>query len=476
MKLGSIALLVACTLAWPVHAQVTLTLTPDSSVIARSGTGVTTVDRGKAIVAAQVAGNEDTTTCEPYGRTSSANGRAAVTPSAAASGASLSYRLDAAAGASGGHYRTGTCIANRRIGFTGHDTEATADAVATAVVRIRFDQGRPNVPYFLKLSRSQRGNSQNDQLTGPDGKVIPLSSPDSPFPIILSKPGQDYFLRTTVSAIARNGGGCCSDQASATADVTVAVEPAPLLFGGHQGGFIAGGLQTESYKNVAVVLLEGLPHCTATLVSPGVLVTAAHCVCQEARNGKVDKGRCHMTREKLDAGKVTAAFGSVYSQPLFPPIEVKDAQYPEDPPKVFDPVSLSHDVAVLYLKSRVNFAGVSPSALHAGTPSWQQIKAQGKKLIFVGFGYNMLNNEKVGIGIKREAAWAISGYDDHAISFSTPGTSTCSGDSGGPAFLEHNNALILVAVTSGGDKVACTYGFDMRVDAYLDWLQPRITQ
>jgi secreted trypsin-like serine protease len=245
--------------------------------------------------------------------------------------------------------------------------------------------------------------------------------------------------------------------------MAVSVEPAPLLFAGGQNGFISGGMQTESYRNVAVILLEGLPHCTATLVSADVLVTAAHCV----------KG--YMTKDKLLSGKVAVAFGSVYSQPLFPPIDVVSANYPDNGDMIFNSKTLRHDIAVLYLKNPVSFTGIVPSKLHTGTPSWEQIKSQHTNLIFVGFGFNMLNNEKSGLGIKREASWAISGYDDYAVSFSTPGTNTCNGDSGGPAFLEISNSLILAAVTSGGDDVACTYGFDTRIDAYLDWLKPRIT-
>jgi secreted trypsin-like serine protease len=241
----------------------------------------------------------------------------------------------------------------------------------------------------------------------------------------------------------------------------ISVEPAPLLFASGQGGYLAGGTQTESYRNVAVIMLEGLPHCTATLVAPDRLITAAHCVVG------------HMTRERLDAGKVTAGFGSVYSQPLFAPIQVVKADYPDSGEVIFDPRTLKHDIAVLYLKSAVKFQGISPSVLHEGSPSWQQVKSKGTKLVFVGFGFNVINNEKVGLGIKREAAWGISDYDDHAISFSVPGTSTCRGDSGGPGFIESSQALILAAITSGGDE-ACTYGFDMRVDAYLGWLKPRI--
>lgn len=459
---GALVVIVATT-TFAQGQEAELTLVPDASVTAKPGSGATVLDRGKPTATAQAGGDEDTTSCEPYGRRSFANGRASVQALPASSPSSVGFRLDAAATANGGHYRTGTCIADRRIGFTGHDTEASVDATATAVVRIHFPAGRPNVPYFLKISRSQSGGLQSDQLMGPDGKVVPLDVLGTPYPVILSRPGQDYFLRTTVNAAARDRGGCCNDKSVATADMTVAVEAAPLLFGGGQTGYIAGGTQTQSYKNVAVVLLEGLPHCTATLVAPRVLLTAAHCV-----SG-------HMTSEKLAAGKVTAAFGSVYSQPLFPPIEIVRAVFPDSGDLVFDPLTLKHDIAVLYLKEAVKFDGIAPSALHEGAPPWETIRSGGTKLVFVGFGFNVLSGEKVGLGIKREASWGISGYDDYAISFATPGTNTCSGDSGGPGFLEGATSLILAAVTSGGDA-ACTYGFDTRIDAYLGWLNPRIAK
>ncbi|NDZ17791.1 hypothetical protein C7T35_34485 [Variovorax sp. WS11] len=444
-------------------SEVTLTLVPDGAVTARPGSGAAKVDGGKAAARAQVAGDEDINSCEVYGRQSSANGRASVTALAGKSPSTLTYRLDAAATASGGHYRTGTCLAGRRIGFSGHDTEASVDAVATAVVRIHFDEGRPDVPYFVKISRSQSGSKQDDELMGPDGKVVALSTTGSPFPVIMSRPGQSYFLRTAVAAAARSKGGCCSDQGAATTEMTVSVEPAPLLFGSGQRGYIRGGTQTESYKNVAVVMLDGLPHCTATLVAPSMLVTAAHCV------------HGHMTKEKLDSGKVQASFGSVYSQALFAPIEVTRASYPDSGDMVFDPKTLRHDIALLRLKTPVNQGGITPAELHAGTPSWKEVKAKGTKILFVGFGFNVLNNEMIGLGIKREASWAISGYDDLAVSFSVPGTNTCFGDSGGPGFIEGSSALMLAGITSGGDD-ACTSGFDTRIDAYLGWLKPRITQ
>ena len=459
-----LTLLALLLIAVPTLAvyPVVITLVSDGSVTAKPGSGSTVVAQGKATATAKADGDEDIESCERYGRRSSANGRAAVTTVSAASPTSLSYRLDASASASGGHYRTGTCIADRRIGFSGHDTEAKVDAVATAVVKIHFNGGRPNVPYFVKISRSQSGTAQNDQLTGPDGTVIPLNDPKSPHPVILSKPGQDYFLRTTVAATAHNGGGCCSDQMSAISDMSVSIEPAPLLFAAGQSPFIAKGFQTTGYKNVVVIMLEGLPHCTATLVSPTVLVTAAHCV------------KDHMTLDKMSTGKVLAVFGSGYAQPLFAPVQIVRASYPDTGEQAFDASTLKNDIAVAYLKTAITTLGLNPAPLHTGTPSWQQIKTNKTNLTFVGFGYDVVSGEKTGVGVKREASWAITDYTDSIVSFQTDGTSTCNGDSGGPAFLNVNQTLVLAAITSGGDDNACTYGWNTRIDAYLDWLKPKI--
>src|SRR5664279_3736297 len=71
---------------------------------------------------------EETTSWESYGTRSSAIGRAAVTYMSEST-TTLSYRLEASARANGGHYRTGIYIAGR-IGFTGHDSDASVDAIA----------------------------------------------------------------------------------------------------------------------------------------------------------------------------------------------------------------------------------------------------------------------------------------------------------------------------------------------------------
>jgi V8-like Glu-specific endopeptidase len=451
-------------LAAAASDDVTLTLIPSSTVYAQPGVGKLVTSKDTMSVKAQADGEENTDKCGQYGRRSAASGRADVIAPSASAPKTLSYRLEAVANALGGHYRTGNCLGGSWIKVKPNDTEAAVKSTASAVVRIHFEDVRPNVPYFVKVSRSQRGSKEDYELVGPDGKVIPKGNADSPYPLIMSKPGQDYFLRSSVTANAKDKGGCCSDEASAVSDMTVSVEVAPLLFAFGQSAFIAGGKQTSAYDNVAVILLEGLPHCTATLVSPSTLVTAAHCV------------KDHMTPELLAQGKITAVFGSIYTQPAFAPVQIVEAKYQDSGPQKFDPKHLVNDIAVVQLKTKIPAAKATPSPLHTGVPTWEDIKSKQLALTFVGFGYDIVNGKKVQVGIKREASWAITSYDAGAIWFSTPGTNTCNGDSGGPAFLNVNQQLVLVAVTSGGDMQTCKSGFDTRVDAYLAWLTPQIVQ
>lgn len=445
--------------------QVELNLIPDGSDTAQSGAGPAIVVRGgNPSPPTQAADSTQIKTCEAYNRWCSCSGHPTATAWTANSLATLSYRLDIFAAGFGAPHTSGRCLNSPRINVTINSIGAAIQKTTTSVVRIHFNGGRSNVPYFVKISQSRNSVLRDNELTGPDGKKIPLGRPDSPYPVILSTPGQDYFLRTRIATATGNTGDWRSDLASVSSDLSVSVELAPLLYSGLMKPYISGGVRTESYLNVAVILLDGLPHCTATLVSPNVLVTAAHCV-----DG-------YMTKDRLSSEKVTAAFGSDYSKPLFQPIVITHAAYPNDEERAFDAVTLRHDIAVLYLKNPVSFRGILPAELHDGTPSWQQIKSLGTMLVFVGFGYDALAGEKKVLGIKRRASWAISGYDKYAVSFSTPGTNTCNGDSGGPAFLEDSKSRVLAALTSGGDNLACTYGFDTRIDAYLDWLKPRISQ
>jgi hypothetical protein len=281
MITGASSLLVAFGLLSAVveAGQVELNLIQDGSDTAQSGASSTIVVRGgKPPPPAQATDSKQIVTEEAYNRWCSYSGHPTATAWTANSLATLSYRLDMFTVGFGAPHTSGRCLNSPRINLTRNNIEAALQKTATSVVRIHFNGGRPNVPYFVKISQSRNSALRDNELTGPDGKKIPLDRSDSPYPVILSTPGQDYFLRTRVATATSNTADWNSDLASESSDLTVSVELAPLLYSGLLKPYISGGIRTESYLNVAVILLDGLPHCTATLVSPNALVTAAHCV------------------------------------------------------------------------------------------------------------------------------------------------------------------------------------------------------
>jgi secreted trypsin-like serine protease len=116
---------------------------------------------------------------------------------------------------------------------------------------------------------------------------------------------------------------------------------------------------------------------------------------------------------------------------------------------------------------------VAPAQLHQQKPSWDAIAGQHTSLVFVGYGFNVIGDEKVGIGIKREGVWPIDSVSNLTFAFAVTGLNTCYGDSGGPAFIESAQLLLVAGVTSRGDE-KCTQGIDTRVDAYGSWLTAKI--
>jgi hypothetical protein len=92
-----------------------------------------------------------------------------------------------------------------------------------------------------------------------------------------------------------------------------------------------------------------------------------------------------------------------------------------------------------------------------------------------GFGFNVINKGKVGLGFKREAAISIARFENRKIFFGAQVANTCKGDSGGPLFVEtpDGKTMLLAGVTSGGDA-NCTYGVDTRFDAFASWIKTRI--
>lgn len=396
--------------------------------------------------------------CRDYGRQSAAEATADVQV-LSQNEDSISLAVKSNSFAQGGHYRTCvTCIQGNCVGLMGNDTSGQARSSAASRIAIRFNPEYPAADYLLDVSFSAHGAKPTIRLTDASGSELPVSREGGPA-ILRGGKGSSYYLSVDLPSTSSNAGGCCDDQKLNSARVDVRLRKAPILDAQRTfEPYIRGGDETVAYPYVGAILLDGKLHCTGTLVATSTILTAAHCL-----NGYEDQ-----------VGKMSFVFGSNITQPSLPPFDVGGFDYPKGVPSgySFNPKTLEDDIGLVYLKQEA--AGIQPVKMHSSAPpSWDVILKKKSNLIFVGYGYDVIQAQPVASGIKREAAWTINGVQNRRVTFEVPGKNTCKGDSGGPAFVIQDGAFIQVGITSGGDS-QCTTGFDTRIDAYLVWLKDRI--
>lgn len=200
---------------------------------------------------------------------------------------------------------------------------------------------------------------------------------------------------------------------------------------------IIGGQYTPNDDAVVGLVGRGGIECTGTLVTPRVVVSAAHCVIFGAPR-------------QIFIGSDPAVGGRY--------VDVRESIAHPD----FDVNELLADISAIILAEPVE--DVPPVPLVERAPQVGEVAR------FVGFGLTRAGNPPGGdYGRKYEVRASIA--EVRPLDFKY-GVATCNGDSGGPAFLEIDGGEYLAGVTSWGDPDCAEYGWDTRVDAYLEWLKP----
>jgi cysteine-rich repeat protein len=214
------------------------------------------------------------------------------------------------------------------------------------------------------------------------------------------------------------------------------------------GGDVESGYPLVGALAVVVVGHGSEAFCTATAVTPTVLLTAAHC---------------------LDAFEDLAGYALVFHQTFADGTDATTAVVPAS--RVTHPDWTGHigsgtyaDVGLVRLEEPVDgalFPRLERTEISAGDI--------GTRLLAVGFG--ITSDDADDAGVKRSVdvevsrvmsrAFGIVGYPDDAWG-------TCNGDSGGPSFLVEEDRDVQWGVHARGSAMTCGPGEETAVGAFFD--------
>lgn len=214
---------------------------------------------------------------------------------------------------------------------------------------------------------------------------------------------------------------------------------------------IIQGVETSGFPGI-VALYGSKPGddkgalCTASVVAPTVLLTAAHCVAPAV----VGQGL-----------QFRALFGNTLVDSAAPPRKIDVAEVHWD--SEFDAQALTngHDIAVAILSLPVN---IPP--LRINRESLPSIS----KARLVGYGLND-GKAQTGAGIKRTAEVPVRSVDaKFVVTGSWFGSTMCSGDSGGPVLATIDGEETIIGINSFGFVQCLGTGSSTRVDTYLSFI------
>jgi hypothetical protein len=195
----------------------------------------------------------------------------------------------------------------------------------------------------------------------------------------------------------------------------------------------------------AVVLFNG--RCTAALVSPRVLVTAAHCVVPPPMFPTIFTG----VDDRTPASGKRLAVVQVHPHPGYN-----------------DAVDRSpHDIAVGILKTPQT---IPPIALNR-TPL--SVSLIGKPVRLIGYGVTTTSGPD-DFGVRRQASAPLIGFDSEWVDVGDANGNQCYGDSGGPALMTVDGVEVMVGVDSFGHDAGPTClkkNSNTRVDAEIAFIE-----
>ncbi len=193
--------------------------------------------------------------------------------------------------------------------------------------------------------------------------------------------------------------------------------------------------------------------CSGTVVSPHVVLTAAHCLDPDMV-GTIDHVRVFLGSDVCNADQFNDATKFVDA-----------AQLSYDHEFSPDHSGVGHDIGVVVTTEAL---AAPPVALYRGSLGGGEV---GDTVRAVGFGQSDSSNPWT-LGPRRAIDTTIRAVDDVHVTLDDV---ICAGDSGGPTFMSNDGAVYVVGVHSYSTTLDCTGpGADARVDVDASFIDPVI--
>ncbi|MCS6912523.1 MAG: trypsin-like serine protease [Myxococcales bacterium] len=226
----------------------------------------------------------------------------------------------------------------------------------------------------------------------------------------------------------------------------------PDEIGASQEAIIGG---TPTTGDPAIVALyaqrpgqEGGSLCTAEIIAPTVVLTAAHCVHPE------------LVGPDAQFSVLTAA-NIIDPMNPSPRLAVREVHY--HPRFRRTALTEGFDIAVVILDQPTTIPPL-PINRDPLPPT-----LQGQQIRIVGYGLNQALPPG-GAGIKRTANTTLNGFDNKFVRTGDWFRRICSGDSGGPVLARLGGVEKIIGVNSFGFIFCLFEGYSTRVDSYLSFI------